>query len=76
MENLRRDHFILEVQHRAVSLPRRSDLFRARPCHDKKALQAWFNCCFTSTETVGLLGDGGAQDVQLDFNTQLLGALH
>ena len=25
-------------------------------------------CCFTSTETVGLLGTG-AQDVQLDFHT-------
>ena len=38
----------------------------------QKALQAWFNCCFTSTETVGLLGDGGAQDVHLDFHTQHL----
>ena len=28
-------------------------------------------CCFTSTETVGLLGTG-AQDGHLDFLTQLL----
>ena len=29
----------------------------------------WFvECCFTSTETVGLLGTG-AQDVHLDFHT-------
>ena len=27
-----------------------------------------FKCCFTSTETVGLLGTG-AQDVHLDFHT-------
>ena len=27
-----------------------------------------FECCFTSTETVGLLGTG-AQDVHLDFHT-------
>ena len=27
-------------------------------------------CCFTSTETVGLLGTG-AQDVHLDFHTLL-----
>ena len=32
----------------------------------------FFECCFTSTETVGLLGTG-AQDVHLDF-TQLLSA--
>ena len=25
--------------------------------------------CFTSTETVGLLGTGAAQDVHLDFHT-------
>ena len=28
----------------------------------------WLNCCFTSTETVGLLGTG-AQDGHLDFHT-------
>ena len=28
----------------------------------------WLKCCFTSTETVGLLGTG-AQDVHLDFDT-------
>jgi len=28
----------------------------------------WLKCCFTSTETVGLLG-AGAQDVHLDFHT-------
>ena len=28
----------------------------------------WLKCCFTSTETVGLLGSG-AQDVHLDFHT-------
>ena len=28
----------------------------------------WLKCCFTSTETVGLLGTG-AQDVYLDFHT-------
>ena len=28
----------------------------------------WLKCCFTSTETVGLLGTG-AQDVHLDFHT-------
>ena len=27
-----------------------------------------FECCFTSTETVGLLGTGG-QEVHLDFHT-------
>ena len=28
----------------------------------------WLKCCFTSTETVGLLGTG-AQDFHLDFHT-------
>ena len=28
----------------------------------------WLKCCFTSTETVGLLGTG-AQDIHLDFHT-------
>ena len=28
----------------------------------------WWKCCFTATETVGLLGTG-AQDVHLDFHT-------
>ena len=28
----------------------------------------WLKCCFTSTETVVLLGTG-AQDVHLDFHT-------
>ena len=28
----------------------------------------WLKCCFTSTETVGLL-ETGAQDVHLDFHT-------
>ena len=28
----------------------------------------WLKCCFTSTETVGLLGTG-VQDVHLDFHT-------
>ena len=28
----------------------------------------WLKCCFTSTETVGLLGTG-AQDGHLDFHT-------
>ena len=28
----------------------------------------WLKCCFTSTETVGLLGTG-TQDVHLDFHT-------
>ena len=31
-------------------------------------LMYWLKCCFTSTETVGLLGTG-AQDVHLDFHT-------
>ena len=30
--------------------------------------QLMLKCCFTSTETVGLLGTGG-QDVHLDFHT-------
>ena len=30
--------------------------------------QNWLKCCFTSTETVGLLGTG-TQDVHLDFHT-------
>ena len=30
----------------------------------------WMKCCFTSTETVGLLGTG-AQDGHLDFHTAL-----
>ena len=34
----------------------------------KKKLCVWLKCCFTSTETVGLLGTG-AQDVHLDFHT-------
>ena len=29
---------------------------------------SWLKCCFTSTETVGLLGTE-AQDVHLDFHT-------
>ena len=28
----------------------------------------WLKCCFTSTETIGLLGTG-AQDIHLDFHT-------
>ena len=28
----------------------------------------WLKCCFTSTETIGLMGTG-AQDAQLDFHT-------
>ena len=28
----------------------------------------WLKCCFTSTETVGLLGMG-AQDIHLDLHT-------
>ena len=28
----------------------------------------WWKCCFTSTQTVGVLGTG-AQDVHLDFHT-------
>ena len=28
----------------------------------------WLKCCFTSTETIGLLGTG-AQDVHLNFHT-------
>ena len=31
-------------------------------------LPKFLKCCFTSTETVGLLGTG-AQDVHLDFHT-------
>ena len=31
-------------------------------------VDGWLKCCFTSTETVGLLGTG-AQDVHLDFHT-------
>ena len=38
----------------------------ARP--KRLALRCWLKCCFTSTETVGLLGTG-AQDVHLDFHT-------
>ena len=33
-----------------------------------KQKNGWLKCCFTSTETVGLLGTG-AQDVHLDFHT-------
>ena len=33
-----------------------------------RAQQGWLTCCFTSTETVGLLG-AGAQDVHFDFHT-------
>ena len=34
-----------------------------------KSIADWLvECCFTSTETVGLLGTG-AQDVRLDFHT-------
>ena len=40
-----------------------------RLSHSSWALgQAMLKCCFTSTETVGLLGTG-AQDVHLDFHT-------
>ena len=31
-------------------------------------LVGWLKCCFTSTETVGLLGTG-AEDVHLGFHT-------
>ena len=34
-------------------------------------LNALAECCFTSTEALGLLGTG-AQDVDLDFHTQFL----
>ena len=30
-------------------------------------VRGWLKCCFTSTETVGLLGSG-VQDVHLDFD--------
>ena len=39
-------------------------LCEARPKHSNLLLK----CCFTSTETVGLLGTG-AQDGHLDFHT-------
>ena len=34
----------------------------------RQLLRIWLECCFTSTETVGLLGTG-AQDGHLDFHT-------
>ena len=38
-------------------------------CHQQHTTTArWLKCCFTATETVGLLGTG-AQDVHLDFHT-------
>ena len=40
----------------------------------QQALVGWLKCCFTSTETVGLLGTG-AQDVHLDFHMDWLLAL-
>ena len=38
------------------------------PCTDDSSFTDLFECCFTSTETVGLLGSG-AQDGYLDFHT-------
>ena len=35
---------------------------------EEDAVFGWLKCCFTCTETVGLLGTG-AQDVLLDFHT-------
>ena len=40
---------------------------KATPAHFS-VLKLLLKCCFTSTETVGLLG-AGAQDVHLDFHT-------
>ena len=40
----------------------------AETLHYTAGSSAWLKCCFTSTETVGLLGTG-AQDVHLDFHT-------
>ena len=34
----------------------------------RESYRSWLKCCFTSTETVGLL-ETGAQDVHLDFHT-------
>ena len=37
-------------------------------CRRFSVMVGWLKCCFTSTETVGLLGTG-PQDVHLDFHT-------
>ena len=39
-------------------------------CVKQTWLVGWLKCCFTSTETVGLLGTG-AQDVHLDFQSKI-----
>ena len=40
-----------------------------------KMMLLLLKCCFTSTETAGLLGTG-AQDVHLDFHTALSSVYH
>ena len=42
--------------------------FQLTPVHERKNTALVAECCFTSTETVGLLGTG-AQDGHLDFHT-------
>ena len=46
-----------------------NDLLLLGHCREKRGRGRWLvECCFTSTETVGLLGTG-AQDSNLDFYT-------
>jgi len=37
-------------------------------CSPSFSMHWWLKCCFTTTETIGLLGTG-AEDVHLDFHT-------
>ena len=58
------------VEHTAVTNREGSRIFRHqnRRSIDRFSLLLMSKCCFTATETVGLLGTG-AQDVHLDFHT-------
>ena len=63
-----------EVERNGAVIPRvkgsRSvgELWGSSRWHPRPASHCWLKCCFTPTETVGLLGTG-AQDVHLDFHT-------
>ena len=50
---------------------RRSSSFSKKKKKTELNIVIMVECCFTSTETVDLLGTG-AQDGHLDFHTQLL----
>ena len=63
-----------EAQHKVHLIVRYAELSPKRSWRGPRSKDSgrevpeWLKCCFTSIETVGVLGTG-AQDVHLDFHT-------